>query len=264
MLTFEGNKIVFNTEVGINANYKLTEFPFANGELLKQFLPKCELYSKVKASEIKDSGQIFGMNAGKQFLSFISSWLVNVIENSDFYMTEEDFHFWVISYYKSLIDFHNKFGEHTADELFFPDFQTQPPTEDLFINLKKEKSPIIIDYPVKPEISWAVVDCWERLIRKEEYLPFEDQVNAYIKDNINRLKFWCNKVSYFKADHLAIPKISFAPKINIRTIDFNNVHSYLYFYCPICSEPIRTNYKYLREKWNQLLPDLVDYSNGEI
>ena len=252
MLFFEGNKIIFNTEVGIKANYKLTRFPYANPQYLKEFLPKCDLYEKVKASEIKNSGQIFGMSAGKEFLAFMISWLVNVMQNSDFYMSEEDFKSWIESYFECLIDFDKEFGEHTSDIPFFPDFLLTKMDLNILQDLKLDRSPIEIDYPVQPEISWSIVDCWKRIQSgQEEKFPFENQVNQYILENIKRLKFWTNRVNYF-GEQIVTPHIRLKGDINLRNINYSNPYSFYYFYCPTCNEPIRTNYLYLQKLWKEI------------
>ena len=258
MLLFEGNKIIFNKEVGVGARYNLTDFPFAHNERLKEFLPNCEIYKIVKASQIKDSGQIFGMKLGKQFLAFVTSWMVNCMENTDLYLSEDEAWGWIYSYYVTVRRYNFYFqDDYMRDTLFFPELEINLPDREVWEDTKLTKSPIIIDYPVKPEISWAIVDCWKRMVNGEEYLPFEDQVNAYIKDNIKRLQDKKKKINSYNAIKLFQPRIHLDSSFTIRDLDYTEKQAFFYFYCPICEDLVRSNIVYLDSMWRKYQPELA-------
>lgn len=251
MLFFEGNKIIFNKEVGISGKYKVTDFSYGPKDKLKDFLPNCSLFQKVKASEIKDSGQIFGLGSYWQFPTFITSWMVNCMKNNNFYLPEDIAWGWIVSYYKTILKYSGNFNDYTRDTLFFPEITFLVISKEQWQKINLNKSPIEIDYPVKPEISWAIVDCWIKLIEGKKELPFEEQVNAYIQDNIIRLKDKVAKMNSYGTPLLNL-EIPLESNINVRNIDYSNKQSFFYFYCPVCEELVRTNTLYLQQQWKKL------------
>ena len=221
----------------------------------KEFLPNCEFFVKVKLSSIKNSNQIFGLGSGKEFLTFITSWMINSFEQ-DIYLSEDEAWYWIKTYYSSIISFHNTIHEHTRDTLFFPDLMLEIPARDSWSKINLNKSRIEFDYPAKPEISWAIADCWKRMANKEKTLPFEEQVNTYIQSNIEKFINKMDKINFFgpKLFNLPIPLDS---NVNIRNIDYSNPYSFYYFYSTVCEDAIRTNPLYLKSLWKQLRADLV-------
>ena len=239
MLSFEGNKIIFNEEVGTQFNYKLTSFPFGNNKQIKEFLPHCEIVKEFKVSEIKDKKLTIGLSQD-EFFAFIKEWAQNSIPYT---LTDEEILGWCNLYISGIKEVENKFKEHSFDEPFFPRFDI----ELYNIMPKKVDSPIKFDSLVKPEISWAILDCFEEMSsgRKSN---LENYVNAYIQDNIDRLLFWKEKCNFF-GPNLSKLNIPLTKKITLRSIDYQNPQSLYYFYCPFCNEMIRTNYKFIQKSF---------------
>ena len=242
MLVFEGNKIIFNEEVGTQCRYKLTDFPFGNNKQIKEFLPNCEIVKEFKVSEIKDKKFLIGLSQD-EFFNFIKNWTKYSVPYD---LSNEDILGWCNLYIVGIREIEEKFNEHSSDEPFFPRFDIEPYREVP----KDIPSPIKFDISIKPEISWAVLDCFEEMClgRKSRW---EDYVNDYIQDNINRLIYWQEKSRFF-GPNLSKLNIPLSKKVNLHSIDYQNPQSIYYFYCPFCDEMVRTNYKFIQKCFDAL------------
>lgn len=237
MLSFEGNKIIFNEEVGTQYKYKLTNFPFGNNKQIKEFLPNCEIVKEFKVSEIKNQKLTIGLSQD-EFFNFIKLWAQKTLPYT---LSNEEILGWCNLYIAGIRDLEEQFHEHSSDEPFFPRFDV-----DVYKDYpKNSNSPIIFDSEVKPEISWAILDCFEEMAsgRRSE---LENYVNEYIQDNIDRLIYWQERCKYF-GPNLSKLNIPLSKKITVRSIDYQNPQSIYYFYCPFCDEMARTNYKFIQK-----------------
>lgn len=239
MLSFFNSNIKFNCEVGMSEKYTITASEFTDSINLSELFPNCTTTKYLTTTYIKAHPGNYCLSYS-QFKDFVKNWKSKVKLNK---LIGDD---WFESYVRCILIYGDRFGEHTRDTLINP-----YSCYNILRNKGRGSEPSLakiewnLNFPPLPEISWAIEDCLHALLYGRTS-PFEKQVNTYIRDNLERIKFQCG-VNNIICGNIIDLGIELDVEPDIRKLDLTADNSLFYFNPPFCEERVRTNFIHIEK-----------------
>lgn len=244
MLDFYNCKILFNCEVGTRDKYLISSCEdFCDQQYLQQVLPSCTVYEKLQATDLMGRQDQIAMSI-PQFVQFIKDWFDKVTPT----ISGIDIDNWILTYLQGLASIAER-GEYLTDQQLFPAAVIRKVAAAIN-QLRAYQLPSqhpAVDFSgcdrLQPEITWAVFD------RFNGSGMYRQQVDLYIQQNINRLKYQISVNSILGASRCCKIDIPLDSWLTFDLINWKNPQSVLYLYVPFCDNKVRTNFQFLQQIW---------------
>ena len=244
MLRYQTNKIYLNYEIGKNQSAIMDIFPYAKaGVNLEDFLPNCLITDSIYLEDYRGVNIYISPEA---FITFIKDWRQAA---PHFKLFSWEINDWIASYLQGLIIFAKVNNEHTYDEIFMPEEIVLKYIEAILKDFPNYPKNHVINFPQGPldiEVSWKIEIALYNMLHKQDIF-YEDELNAYIQDNIKRMKEQMAMLNYHTKAPIVKINLPLNDKVKLTNIDYYNPDSFLYFYNPFSEERIRTNYLHIRK-----------------